>query len=90
VYFCRSTRLRPESRQLGSQDHPKANPALHAFEPSIPTAIQSVVPLQHADAASHPIRQRCPSLNQRDLCNFLRSLLLVLRFGTATRVTPIP
>jgi hypothetical protein len=65
--FCRSTRLRPESRQLGSQAgcsakqrpiwmmlsaiHPKANPALHAFEPSIPTAIQSVAPLQHADAA---------------------------------------
>jgi hypothetical protein len=32
-------------------DHPKANPALHAFEPSISTAIQSVAPLQHADAA---------------------------------------
>jgi len=32
-------------------DHPKANPALHTFEPSIPAAIQSVAPLQHADAA---------------------------------------
>jgi len=32
-------------------DHPKTNPALHTFEPSIPTAIQSVAPLQHANAA---------------------------------------
>ena len=32
-------------------DHPKANPAPHTFEPSIPTAIQSVAPLQHANAA---------------------------------------
>src|ERR1700740_3039957 len=33
------------------RDHPKANPAPHTFEPSIPTAIQSVASLQHAYAA---------------------------------------
>src|ERR1700740_3071600 len=32
-------------------DYPKANPALHTFEPSVPTAIQSMAPLQHAYAA---------------------------------------
>src|SRR5260370_30676939 len=33
------------------RDHPKANPSLHAFKASVPAAIQSVAPLQHADAA---------------------------------------
>jgi hypothetical protein len=33
------------------RDHPKTNPAPHTFEPSIPTAIQSMASLQHADAA---------------------------------------
>src|ERR1700741_5473157 len=33
------------------RDHPKANAAPHTFEPSIPTAIQSVASLQHANAA---------------------------------------
>src|SRR5260370_26159146 len=33
------------------RDHPKANPAPHTFEPSIPTAIQSMTTLQHADTA---------------------------------------
>jgi hypothetical protein len=32
-------------------DYPKANPALHTLEPSIPAAIQSMAPLQHANAA---------------------------------------
>ncbi len=32
-------------------DHPKANPAPHTFEPSIPTAMQSMAPLQRANAA---------------------------------------
>jgi hypothetical protein len=31
-------------------DYPKTNPALHTFEPSVPTAIQSMAPLQHANA----------------------------------------
>ena len=39
---------------------------------------------------AHPVRQGCPALNQGVLCSLLRSLLLVLRLGTATRVTPIP
>jgi hypothetical protein len=38
---------------------------------------------------SHPVRQRCPARNQRVRCSFLRSLLFVLRLGTATRLTPI-
>jgi hypothetical protein len=32
-------------------DNDNADPALHPFEPSIPAAIQSVAPLQHANAA---------------------------------------
>src|SRR5437867_1893175 len=32
-------------------NHSEANPAPHTFEPSIPTAIQSVAPLQHTNAA---------------------------------------
>ena len=32
-------------------DNGNADPALHPFEPSIPAAIQSVAPLQHANAA---------------------------------------
>ena len=32
-------------------DDPKANPALHTFESPIPTAIQSVAPLQHTNTA---------------------------------------
>jgi hypothetical protein len=32
-------------------DNAKADPALHTFEPSISAAIQSVAPLQHANAA---------------------------------------
>jgi hypothetical protein len=72
-------------------DYPKANAALHTFEPSVPTAIQSMAPLQHAYAAfaSGP-----PALSgsepTRVLCSFLRSLRLLLQFGTATRLTPIP
>jgi hypothetical protein len=31
-------------------DNGNADPALHPFEPSIPAAIQSVAPLQHANA----------------------------------------
>jgi hypothetical protein len=31
-------------------DHPKANLALHTFEPSVAAAIQSMAPLQHANA----------------------------------------
>jgi len=32
-------------------DNGNADPALHPFEPSIPAAIQSVAPIQHANAA---------------------------------------
>jgi len=32
-------------------DYPKTNPALHTFETSVPAAMQSMAPLQHANAA---------------------------------------
>ena|SRR5215472_1848225 len=37
---------------------------------------------------SHPVRQRYPDRNRRVRGSFLRSLLFVLGFGTATRRTP--
>ena len=33
------------------RDHSKANPSLHTFKASVPTSIQSMTTLQHADAA---------------------------------------
>jgi hypothetical protein len=97
---------RPESRQLGSQAgcNAKQRPIWMMLSAITPRPTQRCMPLNPRYRQrfnpwrrfstlmrpSHPVRQRCPARNQRDLCNFLRSLLLVLGLGTATRVTPIP
>ena len=63
------------------RDHPKANPAPHTFEPSIPAAIQSVASLQHANAAfaSGP-----PALPSSEPTRFLKFSPLAA-FGAPTR-----
>src|SRR5258707_7977108 len=63
------------------RDHPKANPAPHTFGPSISTAIQSVAPFQHADAAfaSGP-----PALSSPEPTRFLQFSPLAA-FAVATR-----
>jgi len=72
------------------RDHPKANLARHTFEPSIPTAIQSVASLQHANVAHASGPPALPGPEPTRFVKFLRSLLLLLRLGAATRATPIP
>ena len=64
------------------RDHPKANPALHTFEPSIPTAIQSVASLQHANAAfaSGP-----PALPRFEPTRFLPETVCMKVSGHKTR-----
>ena len=62
-------------------DHPKPNPAPHSFKASVPAAIQSVAPLQHANAAfaSGP-----PALPGSEPTRFLQFSSLAA-FAVATR-----
>jgi hypothetical protein len=68
-------------------DDSKSHPPLHAVEASIAATIQSMSPLQHADAA---LASGSPSLFSTEpslFLNFLAALLLV-RLGTAKRAAP--
>ena len=70
-------------------ENPETDPALDSLQTLIATTAQAVAPLEHTDAASHPVHHRCPFSYQRDRCSRFRSSLRVLRFGTAAYRTPI-
>jgi hypothetical protein len=70
-------------------DHAEADPALHSGIASVAAAIETVPPLDHADAT---LTSGAPFLAAAEpalLCSRLRSGLLVERLGMQTRLTPL-
>jgi hypothetical protein len=69
-------------------DHAESNPALDATLTLVPAAVKAVAALHHANASFTASPPFLPVAEPALLLFRLRSALLVLRWGTQTRLTP--
>ncbi|MBV6433620.1 MAG: hypothetical protein IANPNBLG_03804 [Bryobacteraceae bacterium] len=65
-----------------------SSPTLHSLLPFVEAAVQPMPPLQSADVSLATCAPLLALLNQSFFCIFLRSSLLVERFGTDPFFTP--
>ena len=83
------TSERPPDVDQIVRDHAEADPAFHSFHAAVAAAAQSMPPLEYADAAFAAGSPTLRLLEPAALLQFLALRTVVLRFGTATHLTPL-